>query len=177
MDSWVILLRGINVGGHGKLPMADLRYIVTAKGAQNVQTYIQSGNVTLQGPRPDTAALADEIEARHGFRRPIMVLSADEFGAIMRACPFEPAEGKHLHVFFTGPLDAPDLSAPLALAADDEQLFAGPNAVYLHAPGGIGRSKLAETLPNHLPPETTARNWNTVLKLAEMLALGNSAAP
>ncbi|MEX0970413.1 MAG: hypothetical protein WD046_08235, partial [Paracoccaceae bacterium] len=77
----------------------------------------------------------------------------------------------------TGPLDAPDLVVPLALAADDEQLFAGRDAVYLHAPGGIGRSKLAEKLPKYLPPATTARNWNTVLKLADMLALGNSSAP
>ncbi|MEX0970249.1 MAG: DUF1697 domain-containing protein, partial [Paracoccaceae bacterium] len=97
MERWVILLRGINVGGHGKLPMADLRYIVTAKGAQNVQTYIQSGNVTLQGPRPDTVALASAIEAAHGFRPAMMVLSAAEFEGILHACPFVPAEGKHLH--------------------------------------------------------------------------------
>lgn len=166
-----MLLRGINVGGHGKLPMADLRSLVGANGAQNVQTYIQSGNVTLQGPRPDAAHLADMISASHGFRPAIVVLSAAEFAAIMSACPFAPKEGKHLHVFFTGALDAPDLSSALALAADDEQLFTGRDAVYLHAPSGIGRSKLAESLLKFLPPAATARNWNTMRRLAEMLGL------
>lgn len=172
MDQWVILLRGINVGGHGKLPMADLRALLMEQGAKDVATYIQSGNVVARGARPDPAALMDKIEARFGFRRDCLVLGADEFRAVIAACPFVPAEGKHLHIWFTGPLAAPDLSRALALAGPDEALHIGPRAVYLHAPGGIGRSKLAEALPKHLPPEATARNWNTVLKLRDMLANG-----
>jgi len=170
MEQWVVLLRGINVGGHGKLPMADLQALLAAQGAQDVRTYIQSGNAVLRGVKPDISALMDAVAAQFGFRRDAMVLSTARFEAVFAECPFVPLEGKHLHVWFTGPINTPDLSAPLAYAAADEALHIGTEAVYLHAPSGIGRSKLAESLGRYLPPAATARNWNTVLKIRAMLA-------
>jgi len=176
MDQWVILLRGINVGGHGKLPMADLRALLQAMGLQDVQTYIQSGNVVVRGPRPDAGSIMDKVEAKFGFRRDVQVFSAAAFEAVALACPFSPVVGKHLHVWFTGPIEGLDLAEAIAHAAEDEALRIGPQAVYLYAPSGIGRSKLAEKLPRYLPASATARNWSTVQKLREMLLAGAAGA-
>jgi uncharacterized protein (DUF1697 family) len=176
MDQWVILLRGINVGGHGKLPMADLRALLLAMGLQDVQTYIQSGNVVVRGPQPDAGRIMDKVEVNFGFRRDVQVFSAAAFEAVALACPFSPVEGKHLHIWFTGRVERLDLVETIALAADDEALHIGPEAVYLHAPSGIGRSKLAEKLPRYLPTRATARNWSTVQKLRAMLIEGAAGA-
>jgi uncharacterized protein (DUF1697 family) len=165
----ILLLRGINVGGHNKLPMAELKDILTGLGARNVQIYIQSGNAVLQGDI-DADAIAGAIEVAKGFRPEVMLLSLTTFKLIACANPFPDAEGKALHISF---LSAPpnfDTAKADSLAIPSERYHVTSQAIYLHAPDGIGRSKLAAAMENLAGVSATARNWNTVVKL---LALAN----
>ncbi len=165
----VLLLRGINVGGGNKLPMVDLRAILESLGARDVQTYIASGNVVFSGDVSENA-ISGAIEAAKGFRVRVMVLNADSFRLIAKACPFDAPEGKMLHVWYlTGPARFDDDLAA-ELKAQSEQYHVTDRAIYLLAPDGIGRSKLAEKMDKVAGVQTTARNWNTVTKLLEMLA-------
>ena len=176
MARFVALIRGINVGGTGKLPMADLRDLMDGLGWTDVQTYIQSGNAVFSTDGTADAlgqALSDAIEKRFGFRRPVLVLSAPAFGQALAANPYaeEAARApKSVHLFFLlGPARAPDLDALEALRAPDERFALMGNVLYLNAPSGIGRSKLAAKIDRHLGVGTTARNYSTFRALADMM--------
>lgn len=170
---YVVLLRGINVGGHNKLPMKDLREILEALGYESVKTYIQSGNVVLASrTMPESAVIAAAIEERCGFAPRVFVISAGRFRAIADANPYatEIIEPKHLHIsFLSGPAAADD-EAMQACKGPTERFTLTDDALYLHAPDGIGRSKFAAAAEKLLGVEATGRNLNTVHKLLEMLA-------
>lgn len=176
MSAWVLLLRGINVGGAGKLPMADLRDFLTTLGAQNVSTYIQSGNAVFTGeidPADFAPRLEEAIETHHGFRPRALILSRESFQQIADAFPWPealetPAQG---HIWFLArPPSRPALAALEELASPSERLKLTPQALYLHAPGGIGRSKLAAKAERLLGVPATARNLNSVSKLTALCA-------
>jgi uncharacterized protein (DUF1697 family) len=104
-DIRIALLRGINVGGHGRLPMAKLRDILVACGARDPQTYIQSGNAVFRGA-VEAEELAQAIERAKGFRPRAMVLTRQELSATIAGNPFSEATAapKTLHVYFlSGP--------------------------------------------------------------------------
>ena len=163
----IVLLRGINVGGHNKLLMVELTDILNGLGAEGVRTYIQSGNAVMQGDIGGEA-IAAAIETAKGFRREVMVVSCKAFSAIANANPYPKSEGKALHIWFLA--SAPDFDAERAdaLAAVSERYHVTDRAIYLHAPDGIGRSKLAAAMEKIAGVPATARNWNTVSKLLEM---------
>ena len=175
--SVVVLLRGINVGGKNKLAMADLRDIAADCGFEGARTYVQSGNLVLPATDGDLAsigtALGAAITRRTSMEIPLILRTADEWDAVVAANPFPDAadEGRTLHVIF---LDGP---APEALSVFDAAPFAPDemevqgSEVYLHLPDGMGRSKLAAKVAR-LPGASTgtARNWNTVLELANLTA-------
>lgn len=166
----VLLLRGINVGGHGKLPMAQLRTILAELGAVNARTYIQSGNAVFEGDlQAETVAAA--IEQVVGFRPAAMVLSARAFRNLMKSNPFAAAAEaapKSVHAWIgTSPL--PSLDPATEALAQNEQVSVAGQACYLHAPDGIGRSKLAAKLDRAFGQPVTARNWRTISALAAML--------
>ncbi|MEC9434408.1 MAG: DUF1697 domain-containing protein [Pseudomonadota bacterium] len=171
----VLLLRGVNVGGAGKLPMAELRAALEGIGAQAPRTLIQSGNAVFEHAEPDAAALAARIsaaiEARAGFRPDALVEEAAAFAARLDAPPFPEAEPARLHVFHfvdAGPT-APDAEARLeALRAPSETFALRPFGLVLHAPEGVGRSKLATGAERALGRAVTARNLNTLRKLAAL---------
>ncbi|MEO1087012.1 MAG: DUF1697 domain-containing protein, partial [Acidobacteriota bacterium] len=175
MTTFVALLRGINVGGKNVLPMKDLKAMLTDLGAAGVRTYIQSGNAVFSA-EADAAAglgdrLADAIEAARGFRPQTLVLGAAELAAIADANPFPEAtaEPKTLHFFVlerTPP--APDLDALRAIARDSERFELIDRCFYLHAPDGIGRSKLAAKAEKALGVPATARNRRTLSKILEL---------
>ena len=182
MTLWVMLLRGINVGGANKIKMADLKALVETLGARDVAHYIQSGNLVFSGVIDATAfedIVAREIELRHGFRPRVLVLAAEDFRGIIAAYPYPEADDdpKTGHVWFLTGDATPDRAALDALAAETERFEIAPRAFYLHAPNGIGRSKLAEKVERLLGVPATARNLNTCAKLVEMLddAAGASA--
>lgn len=171
MSVSVLLLRGINVGGRNALPMAELRAILEGLGAQDVATYIQSGNAVFRG-EVSAEAIADGIERARGFRPRALVLSAEELVEVIAANPFAEegaAEGKSVHAWFFEGEPTPLDGKVLALAAANERVEVIDKAAYLHAPDGIGRSKLAEKLEKALGVPATARNWRTVMAIAKLV--------
>ncbi|MEO0652015.1 MAG: DUF1697 domain-containing protein [Planctomycetota bacterium] len=176
MASWVVLLRGINVGGRNKLPMADLRALLEGLGAEGVQTYIQSGNAVLRSTERSAArlerAIAEGIEAGRGFRPGVMVLRKAVIDAALAGNPFtHAAEPKHVHVCFLAQRPkAGTFDDLLELAAADEEAQLEGQLLYLHAPSGMARSKLAAAVERRLGVEATARNLRTVEALAELAA-------
>ncbi len=174
MRTLVFLLRGINVGGSGRLPMATLRSIAEDLGMIGVRTYIQSGNLVADcdlAPDQAAQALQGAIATAVGFTPSVLVRTADELRATVDASPFdtEQLDPKELHITFL------DTDAAGALASVDVERFAPERVVavgrelHLHLPGGIGRSPLATTLSRSGPAAgATTRNWRTVTKLRDM---------
>lgn len=176
MTVYAALLRGINVGGHNKVPMAGLRAVATDCGFGDVATYIQSGNVVFTarpGAKKVAAALHDAILAEIGVDTRVVVRTGAQMHSIVERNPFlaRGVDAKLLHVAFmyeesTPTLDAvdPQVYAPDEIAVDGSE-------AYVCVPNGLGRSKLAnETILRKLGILGTTRNWRTVTKLAEMTA-------
>jgi uncharacterized protein (DUF1697 family) len=170
--TWIALLRGVNVGGNNVLPMQALRRHLEDQGLAAVRTYIQSGNVVFRATQSDATKLGDHIAGAFGFRPDIVLLSAADLRAAAARSPYSPAQGKHLHLFFCARKPATMDSALLdALKAPTEEYRLVDSVFYLHAPEGIGRSRLAAQLHKALPGVAmTARNFNTVQKLLELAA-------
>ena len=174
MSVLIALFRGINVGGHHTLPMQDLRAIFETLGCEDVRTYIQSGNAVFRtGSDPDSLArhLGDAVDERFGFRPGVLILDVESFRAIAAANPYSAAEQtpSHLHVLFLGEAPSnPDLDTLERLQAPSEAFELVDDAFYLHAPDGIGRSKLAAGAEKALGVAATGRNWRTVSKLVEL---------
>ncbi len=176
--TYAALLRGINVGGNKKLPMAELRTLMEGLGHDGVRTYLQSGQAVFASGHGNEESLAAElgraIEKRFGFTVDVIVRDHAYLAAIAANCPFPAAEleAKQLHVTYCSAPVAEDRFADLDRAAFlPEEFRLGDRALYLHAPDGLGRSKLAVELSR--PRRTkgliaTSRNWNTVLKLVEL---------
>lgn len=175
MNAWVLLLRGINVGGNNVLPMAELRALLATLGARNISTYIQSGNAVFTGlidSRGFGALLEDEIQSQMGFRPQALVLSRESFTEILDAYPWPEAKDdpKSGHIWFlTDKPSAPDLKTLGKFASARERFELRDDVFYLHAPDGIGRSKLAEKVERLLGVSATARNLNTSMKVAALL--------
>ena len=170
------LLRGINVGGKGKLPMDDLRAAVAGIGADDVATYIQSGNVVFTSAVPAARLLGDleqAIAEAAGFEVPVVLRSAEQLAGVVAANPFLDLglEGSRLHVVFLKGAPAPGALDVVDAAAFEPERFAlVGEELYLALPDGIGRSKLAAKVGERvLGVPGTARNWNTVLKLVDLL--------
>jgi len=174
MSAHVALLRGINVGGRNRLSMDALAGYFEAQGAQAVRTLIQSGNVVFQCDAPEVGAMVERVAlaigAANGFTPSVLVLSAGAFRAVMAANPFPTERGKALHVFFLAALpSAPDMARLDRLAAPSERFVLDGCTFFLLAPDGVGRSRLAPAVEACLGVAATARNWNTVSALGEML--------
>lgn len=181
MPTHVALLRGINVGGGGKIPMAGLRQLVSSLGHAEVGTYIQTGNIIFSPSHDDTAALAAElteaIAASFSVRSAAVVLSGAQLAAVISANPYpdepnprfvhgvfllaDPDEASHARVS-----QAVDLVA--GKGSRDEAAIIG-RTLYLHTPDGFGTSDLARELllkKRGSPVAAgTARNWATITRL------------
>ena len=165
----IALLRGVNVGGRNSLPMAGLRGLLADLGAEDVSTYIQSGNAVFRGG-PDADSISHAVEARFGFRPRCVVLAASDLAQAIAENPFPEAEAtpKALHLFFlAGPATVDPAALDTAKSAAERWRLRG-RVFYLHSPLGLARSKLAEGIDRRLGTAATGRNWNTVLRLAEM---------
>ena len=168
----VALLRGINVGGAGKLPMAELREIVAGLGHDEARTYIQSGNVVFRSEGSDPQAMAEELQAAirdaTGLDPEVHVRSLDELARVVDANPFteRASDPTQLHVTFLTDQPAPVDLDPSAF--EPEAWAPGDRVTYLYLPDGIGRSKLAARLARGAGATGTARNWRTVTTILEM---------
>jgi uncharacterized protein (DUF1697 family) len=182
MPRYLALLRGVNVGGHNKLAMADLRDLAAALGLADATTYIQSGNLLFSCAEADTAELADmlerEIASRLGVRSAVVVLSRGELKQVIADNPVpHETNPKCLHAVFLRDDVGPDGIAAVAAAVQqardsgsrDDATIIG-RTLFLHTPDGFGRSELAAQLTrSSLQAAGTARNWATVTKLMAML--------
>jgi uncharacterized protein (DUF1697 family) len=170
---YIALLRAINVGTGRKVPMADLRALLTDAGATDVETYIQSGNVVFGHAQRREAALRDLLGPRlreaFGFDIAVILRRADAWAAVVSGNPFPDADPTRPLVSFlrdTAPAGATD-KVDAARFAPEEFVRAG-REIYLNLPHGAGRAKLPQALARaHGVPETT-RNWKTVLRLLEL---------
>jgi uncharacterized protein (DUF1697 family) len=176
MRTWIALFRGINVGGHNILPMAKLKSDLESLNMENVRTYIQSGNVVFDSESKSASSLSkkisERIQARHGFHPQVLIVDEETLLASVESNPFTTAisEPKTLHFFFLAkPASNPDIDALEEAKAPSESYKLTDQVFYLHAPDGIGRSKLASKAEKYLGVVTTARNYRTVEKLLSML--------
>ncbi|MFK4152299.1 DUF1697 domain-containing protein [Streptomyces fungicidicus] len=175
---YAALLRGINVGGSRKVPMAELRTLLEGLGHDGVRTHLQSGQAVFASGHGDEESLAAELAAaveRHfGFAVDVIVRDHAYLKGIVEACPFPAAElePKQLHVtYFSAPITPERFTEVDRAAYLPEDFRLGDRALYLYAPNGLGRSKLAEHLSKPRVNKgvvATSRNWNTVRKLAEL---------
>ena len=176
MTTIVALLRGINVGGKHSLPMKELRELLRELGCGEVKTYIQSGNAvfnTSADPGVLSQDITAAIERQFGLAPSVLLLTIDEYRSILAQNPFPEAtsEPKSIHIgFVTGEPSAPDLAAidDLQSATENYQLLNG--AFWLHAPDGIGRSKLAAKIDKCLGVATTGRNWRSAKAIEDLAA-------
>ena len=181
MTTWIALLRGVNVGGHRKLPMAEFRALLGKLGYQNVATYIQSGNAVFRA-EGEAQSLAQEIsaavEARFGFAPDIMMLTAEQLQAALAVNPFPAAEAAPttLHLFFMNrPMPVVDLKAMQEAATRGEKFSLGDGVFYFHTPNGMGRSELGGKLTRFIKTPMTGRNLRSCHKILE-LAQGGAGA-
>jgi len=175
MQTYIALFRGINIGGHNIIKMADLRGLLKDIGLRDVNSYIQSGNVIFRSEEVDPEQLAQDISAKiakkYDFEPRVLISKKGEFLHIMESNPFPEAEtdSRRLHVFFlTEMIESPDLEGIEEVKRESEQYELKENAFYLYAPEGIGRSKLVSQIDRLLGVPTTGRNWRTMRKIRQM---------
>lgn len=185
MNTWIILLRGVNVGGNNKLPMKELRSALEADGFEEVRTYIQSGNIVLRSALESPEAVSDAvtslIEKTFGFAPRSHVKSITDFAAAIDANPFGKQgrkDPKTVHFFFLA--EAPgiqaDLDAIYDLSSETERFELKDDVFFLFAPDGIGRSKLADKIGKWIPVPMTARNMRSVLAIADLAGISSTSA-
>jgi uncharacterized protein (DUF1697 family) len=176
--TYAALMRGINVGGKNKLPMKDLAALFADAGCSDVRTYIQSGNVVFKASERVAAGLPAVIAKRitdgFGYQTPVVLRSAGQLAAVAAGNPFleRGLPEEMLHVLFLA--DVPEKLAVAGLDAErspGDTFIVHGGEVFLHLPNGMGRTKLTNAyFDSKLATVSTARNWRTVLKLAEMTA-------
>lgn len=175
MKRRVVLLRGINLGAHKRIAMADLREELRAAGYDEVRTYVQSGNVVL-GSETAPEALETELERliseRWGFQVPVIVRTGDELAEVVKRNPLAEVatNPKRYQVsFLSHELDPQAIEGLSSLAAGSERFVAVGRELYAWHPDGVARSKLwAKLAGADLAAKSTARNWTTVENLLEM---------
>lgn len=176
MNTYVALVRGLNVGGRAKLRMDELRALFAALGHADVTTYIQSGNVVFKSPVDRPSELAHGVEERIAgdLALPVTVLvrTRDELAQVVRGNPFldRRADVAKLHVTFLAAVpDAVPVRELNGQRFDRDELRVVGREVYLHCPDGYGRTKLSNTfLERRLGVAATTRNWKTVTTLLEL---------
>jgi uncharacterized protein (DUF1697 family) len=173
---WIVLLRGINVGGHNTLAMSDLRQLVTTLGHTDVATYIQSGNIVMSSSRSDRSAIATEIcdgiAASFGPKVSAVLRTPDELRDALATNPFSAAgiDGKHVYITFFSDLPSPEDVASLEhdrFLPDRFEVIG--SELFGYYPNGSGRSKMTlDYFEKRVHVRGTARNLNTVAKLIDL---------
>lgn len=166
MGVFVALLRAVNVGGTGKLPMKELVAMAEAAGFERVRTYIASGNLVFETSRTERqvrAALEKALADYAGKPVGVLVRTAEEMEAVLAANPFpDAAPNRTVAIFLDGPPPADTLEQ--VIAPDGEEVRLGAREIYVSYGASMGRSKLKVPAAK----AGTARNMNTVRRLAEL---------
>ncbi len=181
MTVLIAMLRGVNVGGNRKIKMETLRLLCTKLGLQDIQTYIQSGNLVFRTEKSEPKTLArkieDAIEGEHDFRPAVVLRTAFELREVVAANPFAERPGmepsKLLVVFMTAAPDRKSREQVLALPCAPDEIRLQDRELFIYYPSGMARPTIPlARIEKVLQTPSTGRNWNTVNKLlamAEML--------
>lgn len=178
MTRWVALLRGVNVGGNKGVPMSELKAVATELSLGDPRTLLQSGNLVFSADDQNPAELERRLEAaiaeRIGVKTEVCLRTAAEWRRLVKANPFpEAAKEDPSHLLLIAFKSPPHSDAPEVLGAvydGPEQVRVAEGHAYIVYPEGVGRSKLTPAVLGRHLGQGTARNWNTVLKLKDMLA-------
>lgn len=184
MPTFISLLRGINVGGHRKIRMADLKQIYEGLGYSDIRTYLQSGNVVFNSNRAEvdhSGAIHAAIAERFGFDVPVLVMSDGSFTRLVDSNPLlerPEIDVSYLHVMFLYATPSvtgiPDEDLP---RSQGEEAAFSSGHVILCCPNGYGRTKLTnEYFERVLDVPATTRNWKTVLALRDMISTRSHCA-
>jgi len=179
MNTYISLLRGINVSGQKKINMADLKAHYKSLGFTEVQTYIQSGNVLFNTTLKDEAAMAkkilNKIKKEYRFEVPILITSQKALKKVINKNPFlkntnSEVDIKYLYVtFLAEPADQALIKALRSHQDPTDDFMLDKQTIYIHCPGGYGRTKLNNNFfERKLKVQCTTRNWKTVNKLMNL---------
>lgn len=177
MNTYIALLRGINVGGHKKIPMAELRELLSNLGLVNVDSYIQSGNVVFQSSEKSKEKLElkihNAIKKHFGFEVPILVKTHKEIQQIFDDCPF--LEEKKVISYFTMLYSVPDknlVEDVAQISYPNEEFIIADACIYYYSSVGYGNAKFnSNFFERKLKTTATARNYKTMVKLMTMSGL------
>lgn len=174
MKTYIALLRGINVGGHRKVPMADLRELFLKSGFQNVRTYIQSGNVIFKSTELNISKIesliTESILNHFGFNVPSIVKTKEQLQVIFNNCPF--SQKQKAQSYFTLLSDIPNKELVIKLnekVYPNETFYIVNNCIYFYSSVGYAKAKYSNNFfEKYLNLNATARNYKTIVKLLAM---------
>lgn len=175
MNTFIALIRGINVGGHKKILMADLRGLFESLGLQDVQTYIQSGNVVFKAKKESNLAhkIAEAIESKYGFIVPVLIKIQSELSKILSKCPF--SDEKREKSYFILLKETPSreqVELTSQFSNLDEEFHIEGDCVYIYYALGAGKAKMGNNFfEKKLKVKATARNFRTMAMLLEIASL------
>ena len=174
MKTYIALLRGINVGGHKKILMADLRNLLEKSNFKNIQTYIQSGNVVFQSSIDDISSIEnsikDQLLKKYGFEVPVIVKAKQEFNSIFIDCPFSEVKKKNSYFMLLLTEPREDLIKEISLIKyPNEEFYITKKCIYIYYTTGYKNAKCGNNFfEKKLKVTATARNYKTMMKLIEM---------
>jgi uncharacterized protein (DUF1697 family) len=177
MKKFIALLRGINVSGQKKIKMSDLKLLFGKIGFQNVETYIQSGNVIFSSKEKSVKKLESNIssgiKSKYGFDVRVFVIRPDEIEYVLRDNPFIKKKKAIEKLYVTFLTDKPNSENIKMLGTKDfspEEYIIDGKFIYLFYPNGAGKAKLNNNLlESKLRLPATTRNWNTIKALSELV--------
>ncbi len=172
MQTYISLLRGINVSGQKKILMADLKSLYKELGFSNIQTYIQSGNVVFETQKTEASELQqmifDKIKSHYGFEVPNLILSPSEIEEALNNNPYQNIE-KPYFTFLSDFPNQENINVFNTISFEEEFFELNGKVIYTHYPNGAGRAKMNNKLiERKLKVSATARNLRTTKKLFEM---------
>jgi uncharacterized protein (DUF1697 family) len=172
MNIFIALIRGINVGGHKKILMADLRALFESLGFEEVQTYIQSGNVVFKATEETNLAnkIVKAIEAKYGFIVPVLVKKGSELNEIILECPFsDEKREKSYFILLKGNPSRESIERTTGFSHPSEEFHIEGDCVYIYYSEGAGKAKMGVNFfEKKLMVKATARNFRTLTKLVAM---------
>ncbi|GGH35701.1 hypothetical protein IA57_07180 [Mangrovimonas yunxiaonensis] len=174
MPTFIALLRGINVAGQKKVPMAALREVLTKSGLEQVRTYIQSGNVIFEANNKNTQQLAEDIhksiKAYFGFEVPILIKTPTQLQQILDACPFPETQKQNSYFSLLYATPRQELIDEVStIKYPNETVSITKNCIYFYCSAGYGRTKYNNNFfERKLNVTATARNYKTMVKLLSL---------
>ena len=174
VETYIALLKGINVGGHKKVLMTELRELLTNSGFINVRTYIQSGNVILESSKKNKTEIESEIQkaifSQFGFEVSVLVRTRDDLKRMFSSCPFSEEKKKSSYFMLLNDVPNEDLvKIASEKVYEDEDYYVVDDCIYFFCEKGYGRAKFnVNFFERILQTFATARNYNTMVKLIAM---------